>query len=109
MNAVARQMKASLDQRDEAKAAAVALRAAIADPTTMGERSVAHIDLSRPRRGEWWETWSNLPGFTRINGSRFIHRLLPGWEYSRAEIIAEMIPDLDALAEHGVQPTKATR
>ena len=96
-------------ERAEAAVAAAALRAAIADPSTMGERSVAHIDLSRPRRGEWWETWSNLPGFTRINGSRFTHRLLPGWEYSRSEIKAEMIPDLEALALRGVRPTEATR
>lgn len=96
-------------ERAGAKIAAAALRAAIADPSTMGERSVAHIDLFRPRRGEWWETWANLPGFTRINGTRFTHRLLPGWEYTRADIVAEMIPDLEALAERGVRPTEATR
>lgn len=96
-------------ERAEAKVAAAALRAAIADTSTMGVRSAAHVSLSRPRRGEWWETWSNLPGFTRINGSRFTHRLLPGWEYTRAEIKAEMIPDLEALAERGVRPTEATR
>lgn len=95
--------------RADAKAAATALRAAFADSTTMGERSVVHLDLARPRRGEWWETWSNLPGFTRINGHRFTHRLLPGWEYSRSEIKSELIPDLEALAEHGVLPTEATR
>lgn len=103
------QQIATEQERAEAAAAAVALRRAIADPSTMGERSVAHIDLARPRRGEWWETWSNLPGFTRINGHRFTHRLLPGWEYVRAEIRDEMIPDLEALAERGVQPTEATR
>lgn len=97
-------------EKDRLAAAAVAaLRAAISDTTTMGERSVAHIDLSRPRRGEWWETWANLPGFTRINGNRYTHALLPGWEYSRAEIKSEMIPDLEALAERGVRPTEATR
>lgn len=95
--------------RAAAKAAAAALRAAIADSTTMGERTVVHIDLARPRRGEWWETWSNLPGFTRINGQRFTHRLLPGWEYIRSEIKSELIPDLDALAELGERPTEATR
>lgn len=96
-------------ERADAKAAADALRAAFADSTTMGARSVVHLDLARPRRGEWWETWSNLPGFTRINGHRFTHSLLPGWEYSRSEIKSEMIPDLDALAERGERPTEATR
>lgn len=96
-------------ERADAAAAAAALRAAIADPSTMGERSAAHLSFSRPRRGEWWETWSNLPGFTRINGIRFTHRLLPGWEYTRAEILAELIPDLEALAATGVRPMEATR
>lgn len=75
----------------------------------MGERTVAHVDLSRPRRGEWWETWANLPGFFRINRDRYIHTLLPGWEYNRSEIRSEMIPDLEALASRGVRPTEATR
>lgn len=96
-------------ERADAGAAAAALRKAFADPMTMGERSVAHVDLARPRRGEWWETWANLPGFTRINGSRFVHRLLPGWEYARNELKSEMIPDLEALAVNGVRPTEATR
>ena len=96
-------------ERTEAAAAAEALKHAIADPSTMGERSVVHIDLTRPRRGEWWETWANLPGFTRINRTRFTHRLLPGWEYDRTELRSEMIPDLEALAERGVRPTEATR
>lgn len=95
--------------RIDAKSAVAALRLVISDPSTMGKRSVVHIDLSQPRRGEWWETWANLPGFTRINGDRFTHRLLPGWEYSRDEIKVELIPDLEALAERGVLPTEATR
>jgi hypothetical protein len=95
--------------RADAAAAADALKKAIADSSTMGVRSVAHIDLSRPRRGEWWETWANLPGFTRINGVRYRHDLLPGWEYERSELRTELIPDLEALAEHGVLPTEATR
>jgi hypothetical protein len=98
------------DERRLAGEAARALREAIADPSTMGERSVAHVDLGRPRRGEWWESWVNLPGFHRINGKggRYIHALLPGWSYERREIRAEMIPDLEALAERGVRPTEAT-
>lgn len=95
--------------RAAAKAAAAGLRAAFANSAAMGERLLIHVDFARPRRGDWWETWSNLPGFTRINGQRFTHRLLPGWEYSRSEIKSELIPDLDALAEHGVRPTEATR
>lgn len=99
----------SEQERADAAVAVAALKAAIADPTTMGERSIAHLDLARPRRGEWWETWSNLPGFTRINGSRYSHRLLPGWEYTKTEVRSEMIPDLEALATRGVRPTEATR
>ena len=63
-----------------------------------------------PRRGEWWETWSNLPGFVRVNGRRghYAHACLPGWTYARSEIVAEMIPDLELLAERGVRPTQET-
>lgn len=64
-------------------------------------------DLSRPRRGEWWTSWANLPGFVQVNG-RYRHECLPGWEYARSEIRAEMIPDLEALAERGVRPTEET-
>ncbi|MFK5600203.1 hypothetical protein ACFZ8E_24870 [Methylobacterium sp. HMF5984] len=98
------------EERQRAREAAVALRAAIADPSTMGARAVAHVDLVRPRRGEWWETWANLPGFARVNGRRghYFHTCLPGWTYARSEIVAEMIPDLEALAEQGVRPTEAT-
>lgn len=94
-------------ERAAAARAARALRAAIADPTTMGEPASYHMDLSRPRRGLWVTTWANLPGFRRING-RFEHDCLPGWEYSRAEVRAELIPDLEVLAERGVRPTEAT-
>ena len=98
------------EERQSARAAAAALRATIADPSTMGSRAVTHVDLARPRRGEWWETWANLPGFARVNGRRghYVHACLPGWTYARSEIVAEMIPDLEALAEHGVRPTEAT-
>ncbi len=98
------------EERRIAGEAARALRAAIADPSTMGAKTVAHVDLARPRRGEWWESWANLPGFWRINGrnGRYLHDSLPGWSYARAEIRAEMIPDLEALAERGVRPTEAT-
>jgi hypothetical protein len=94
-------------ERADAAIAARALRAVIADPTKLGERSVMHIDFSRPRRAEWHETWSGLPGFSRVNGL-YRHALLPGWEYRRSEIKNEMIPDLEALAERGVRPTQAT-
>lgn len=98
-------------ERAAAARAARALRAAIADPSTMGERAVLHIDLVHPRRGEWHETWANLPGFVRVNGrnGRYSHACLPGWEYLRAEVRSEMIPDLEVLAERGVRPTAATR
>ena len=96
-------------ERASARAAAAALRAALADPSTMGARSVMHIDLRRPRRGEWHETWAGLPGFSRINGRSYQHALLPGWEYLRSEVRSELIPDLDALAELGVRPSASTR
>ncbi|KQS75482.1 hypothetical protein ASG32_27345 [Methylobacterium sp. Leaf361] len=98
------------DERRRAGEAARALREAIADPSTMGAKTAAHVDLARPRRGEWWESWANLAGFHRINGKagRYIHALLPRWSFARAEIVAEMIPDLEALAERGVRPTEDT-
>lgn len=98
------------DERRRAGEAAQALRAAIANPSTMGAKSVAHVDLVRPRRGEWWESWANLPGFHRINGKagRYIHALLPGWSYTQREVRPEMIPDLEALAERGERPTEDT-
>ncbi|MCJ2143671.1 hypothetical protein [Methylobacterium sp. E-066] len=100
----------TMRERAAAAIAARALRAAIADPSTMVERHVVHADLPRPRRGEWWETWTNLPGFIRVNGRRgyYRHACLPGWTYARAEIVPEMIPDLELLAERGVRPTEAT-
>ncbi len=78
----------------------------------MGEKGVMHVDLARPRRGVWYTTWSNLPGFLRSldrGGRVYTHALLPGWEYQRREVKAEMVPDLEALAERGVRPTEATR
>lgn len=100
----------TMEERAAAAICARALRVAIADPSTMGARAITHIDLARPRRGEWWESWANLPGFWRINGKRgrYMHDLLPGWTYARSEIRAELIPDLEALAEQGVRPTEAT-
>ncbi|WP_375454806.1 hypothetical protein [uncultured Methylobacterium sp.] len=103
----------TMPERADAAAAARALRAAIADPSTMGEPQRMHIDYGRPRRGEWHVSWSGLPGFTRISGThidgrRYQHACLPGWEYARHEIRTEMIPDLEVLAERGVRPTQAT-
>jgi hypothetical protein len=96
-----------MQERAAAAAAARALRAVIADHTKLGARNVMHVDYSRPRRGVWIETWDGLPGLSRVNGL-YRHELLPGWEYRRAEVRAEMIPDLEALAERGVRPTEAT-
>ncbi|MDH2313080.1 hypothetical protein [Methylobacterium brachiatum] len=100
----------TMQERADAAIAARALRAAIADPSTMGVCRAVHADLARPRRGEWWETWDNLPGFVRVNGRRgyYRHACLPGWTYLRAEIVPEMIPDLELLAELGVRPTEQT-
>ena len=94
-------------EREAAAIAAEALAAALADPVTRGERIVAFLDFSNPRRGECHVTWSNLPGFRQVN-DRYSHACLPGWEYTKAEIAAEMIPDLRALAEHGVRPCLPT-
>lgn len=95
------------EERRIAGEAARALRAAIADPSMMGKRSTVHIDLARPRRGEWHDTWANLPGLCRVNG-RYRHTSLPGWEYRRDEILAELISDLEALAERGERPSEPT-
>lgn len=98
----------TLPEREKARAAAAALRLAIADPTTMGAVSTMHIDYSRPRRGVWLTIWENLPGFMRASGDVYSHACLPGWQYLKSEILTEMIPDLDALAERGERPTKVT-
>lgn len=95
-------------ERALARAAAAALRAALADPSTMGERWAAHLDFNRPRRGEWWETWRNLPGFVRVDGWCYRHDCLPGWQYAAYEVRHELIPDLEALAERGAWPNDRT-
>ena len=90
--------------------AARTMRAWLADPALGGERSVAHLDLARPRRGVWLEMWSNLPGLTRDLGSHaWSHTLLPGWQYTDAEMRTEMIDDLEHFAATGEQPKAATR
>ncbi|MCJ2051668.1 hypothetical protein [Methylobacterium sp. J-070] len=94
--------------REAAAIAVEALTAALADPTMMGQRSVAFLDFSNPRRGECHITWANLPGFFQVN-DRYSHACLPGWEYTKAEIAAEMIPDLQALAVHAVRPCLPTK
>jgi hypothetical protein len=94
----------------DAGKAAAAIRAAIADPTTSGEKSIVHLLLARPRRRVWLTTWSNIPGLTFEQGRRvWSHVLLPKWEYTTAEMRTEMIDDLEHLAETGEQPTVATR
>ena len=94
---------------DAAKAAA-AIRAALADPATAGEPTVAHLDMSRPRRGVWIRIWPNLPGLMLDLGRRtYTHALLPRWEYTVREMRTEMIEDLERFATTGEQPTEATR
>lgn len=97
----------TLEERQKACEAAQALRAVANGEMMLTNQMDAHIDYSRPRRGEWVTTWGNLPGLSRVNG-RFRHACLPGWEYTRAEVRSEMIPDLEALAERGERPTEAT-
>jgi hypothetical protein len=89
--------------RDDARKAADAIRAVLANPSSAGEKTTAHFLLGRPRRGEWWTTWANLPGLTRVRGS-YRHSLLPGWEYTEAEMRTEMVDDLEHFAETGEQP-----
>jgi hypothetical protein len=96
--------------RLRAAAAAAAIRAALADPVAAGERGTLHVDMARPRRGVWFKTWANLPGlFCDPARKTYTHALLPGWEYTVAEMRGEMIEDLERLAATGEQPTKATR
>lgn len=86
------------------------IRTAIADPTRAGERSTAHIDFSRPRRGMWIEMWTNLPGLMRdCSTGAYTHTLLPGWKYTTAEMRTEMLEDLERFALTGEQPKEATR
>ena len=69
-----------------------------------------HVDLARPRRGVWLATWPNLPGLMLDLGKRtYTHELLPGWEYTPAEMRTEMVDDLERFAETGEQPKVATR
>jgi hypothetical protein len=98
------------DSRTQAAAAAPAIRRAIADPASAGERSVAHVLLGRPRRGEWLITWANLPGLIlHQNRGAYTHALLPGWEYTAGEMRTEMVEDLERLAATGELPRMATR
>lgn len=99
----------TMEERAKAAEAARQLRAVAADPSLAGEKIVAHLDFSRPRRGEWHTTWANLPGFAFIHGQGYVHALLPGWRYTKEEVQTEMIPDLEKLAETGERPTEATR
>lgn len=99
-----------LKDREQARQSAAAIRAAIADPTTAGQAGVVHIDMSRPRRGLWFKTWSNLPGLMLdIAARQYTHTLLPGWQYTVREMRTEMLEDLDRFADTGEQPTQATR
>lgn len=95
-------------ERRLARDAARALRAAIANPTKMGQEQVMFVDYGSPRRGEKLTIWEGLPGFIRHGDGHYTHACLPGWQYTKAEIVREMIPDLEALAEHGIRPTEAT-
>lgn len=98
------------EERQRAAASAAAIRAAIADPSEAGEPATVHLDLSRPRRGVWLTTWSKLGGLSLERGRKvYTHPLLPGWEYTVAELKTEMLEDLDRLAAEGVRPTVATR
>lgn len=110
MTAAVQQITDNPRARQKAADVASGIRAAIANPRTAGDRMTAHIDLSRPRRGVWLVMWSNLPGLTLDCGRRvYSHTLLPGWEYTPAELRTELIADLEHFAETGEQPKVATR
>lgn len=91
----------------ERAAAAVSARQlkAVLGGAPRGDERTAFIDGTG--RHECIRTWGNLPGFIQGRGG-YRHVLLPGWQYKADEIGAEMIPDLEALAERGVRPTEAT-
>jgi hypothetical protein len=96
--------------QEQAKQSAMAIRRAIADPTSVGEPSVTHLLMARPRRGMWIKTWSNLPGLMLDAGTRsYTHTLLPGWQYTPREMKTEMVEDLERFADTGEQPKEATR
>lgn len=58
----------------------------------------------------WVTIWSGLPGLMLDAGRRrYSHTLLPGWEYTVAEMRTEMIEDLERLADTGERPKVATR
>lgn len=98
------------DKRAQAATAVSAIRAWLADSTKGGERGVIHVDFGRPRRGVWFETWSNLPGLMHdLASNAWLHALLPGWQYTAAEMRTEMIDDLAHFAATGEQPTQPTR
>lgn len=97
-------------ERAQAAALAIAIREAIADPTTAGEPTTVHVDYSNPRRGVWLTIWPNLPGLFLNKARRaYTHRLLPGWEYTPREMRTEMVEDLERLAATGERPKVATR
>ena len=96
--------------REQAAAAADALRRTIVDPAAAGVHSVMHVDLCRPRRGVLLSSWSSLPGLIRERPRDvYTHALLPGWEYTRTEVRTEMIDDLEILALTGERPTASSR
>lgn len=96
--------------RHAAAEAARAIRAAIADPSSAGERSSTHIRRARPLGSTWLTMWSNLPGLILDQRAReYSHTLLPGWTYTPGEMRTEMIVDLEHFATTGEQPEIATR
>jgi len=98
--------------RPDAARAAEAIRKLLAEPGSAGREVTAHLLLGRPRRGAWWTSWANLPGFVQMRsaaGTVYRHQLLPNWEYTSAEMRTEMLEDLDRLALTGEQPKEATR
>lgn len=110
MSDIVQAIKNNPRDRQEAASAARTIRRAIVDPSSAGERSAAHILMSRPRRGVWIFSWANVPGLTLEAGRHlYSHKLLPGWEYTPTEMRTEMLDDLERFAETGELPKVATR
>ena len=106
----ARSIEASAEERQAAARSAGAIRDVLADPRLAGEPVTMFLDYARPRRGECLRTWPALPGLTlHVYRRAYTHELLPGWEYSVAEMKTEMIEDLERLAGTGERPTSASR
>jgi hypothetical protein len=102
--------KATAFERQDAAVAALTLKRSLDDPAAAGDKFVAHILMGNPRRSVWLASWAGLPGlFLDVKRKVYTHTLLPGWEYTVAEMKTELIADLERIASHGERPKTASR